>query len=144
MPDPILSDLKQVSDETLYRRLVLLRQRFPEPLPEEDYVFRCDLWEMANKAVRAEIRRRAATPPPWWPRREEPAPPARRPLLGPAVMCLATIVGATILFGPLALAVAVTVTAAGARIWWAARQAAPKERAATPPPRSGPAPRSGP
>ncbi len=138
MPDSILGDLKCVSDEMLYRRLVALHQRFPAESPAEDYVYRCDLWEMANKAVRAEIKRRNAPPPPWWPLPEPTLPAAKRPRLSVAVVYLATVAGVTVLFGPLALAVAATVSAAGARVWWAARAAAPKDRAATRMPQAGP------
>ncbi len=79
MSDPILRDLRLVSDETLFARLVLLRQRFPADSGSEDWIYRCDTWELANKAVRAEIRRRKATPPTWWVQAQPP--PRRLPLL---------------------------------------------------------------
>ncbi|MDI1461400.1 hypothetical protein QEZ54_10505 [Catellatospora sp. KI3] len=67
MTDPMLRDLKEVSDETLYVRLIRIRQRFPTDYSAEDYEFRRDTWERANRAVREEITRRDAKPPPWLP-----------------------------------------------------------------------------
>ncbi|MEV0459681.1 hypothetical protein [Catellatospora methionotrophica] len=61
-----MSDLRSVSDETLYLRLTLLAHRLPTDYKELDYEYRRDLWETVNKAIRAEIRRRKAPPPPWW------------------------------------------------------------------------------
>jgi hypothetical protein len=67
--EPIIHELGQVSDETLYARLAMLRQRLPQDYRALDYEYRRDAWETANKAVQAEIRRRKAAPPAWWPQR---------------------------------------------------------------------------
>lgn len=64
---PMLGGLRTVSDDNLYQRLFVHRQRMPSKHPAIDYVYRLDLWEMVNKAIRAEIARRKAPPPPWWP-----------------------------------------------------------------------------
>jgi hypothetical protein len=80
--EPTLYELEAITNEALYRRLEEHILNFPNPLPIEDYVYRCDVWEMVNKALRAEIARRVAPPPPWWPApRENPPSPRRRPCL---------------------------------------------------------------
>ncbi|MEV0459443.1 hypothetical protein [Catellatospora methionotrophica] len=61
-----LHDLRQVPDETLYLRLVVLRRHFPDDFAAEDYDYRRNVWEAANRAVQGEIRRRRAEPPRWW------------------------------------------------------------------------------
>lgn len=61
-----LHDLRQVPDETLYLRLIVLRKHFPTDFDAEDYDYRRNVWEAANRAVQAEIRRRRAQPPKWW------------------------------------------------------------------------------
>ncbi|GAA1421385.1 hypothetical protein ACFQZ4_08220 [Catellatospora coxensis] len=61
-----LHDLRQVPDETLYLRLIVLRKHFPADFDAEDYDYRRNVWEAANRAVQAEIRRRRAEPPKWW------------------------------------------------------------------------------
>lgn len=105
MPDDaILHDLSRVSDETLYHRLVLLRQRFPSDGTAEDYIYRCDTWEMANKAVRAEIRRRRAVPPQW-------CVTTRRPAFSftsnrPATVSFIALIVATAVFAALAAGLA--------------------------------------
>ncbi|MEU7826981.1 hypothetical protein [Catellatospora sp. NPDC049133] len=61
-----LHDLRQVPDETLYLRLIVLRRHFPADFDAEDYDYRRNVWEAANRAVQSEIRRRRAAPPAWW------------------------------------------------------------------------------
>ena len=58
MTDPLLRDLKEVDDETLFVRLIRIRQRFPTDYAAEDYVLRRDTWEIVNRTVRDEIARR--------------------------------------------------------------------------------------
>ncbi|MBB5867813.1 hypothetical protein F4553_001192 [Allocatelliglobosispora scoriae] len=46
-----------------------------------DYAYRCDLWAMAEAAIRGEIVRRRAPPPAWWPIREAGSRRSRRLVL---------------------------------------------------------------
>ncbi|GIH10872.1 hypothetical protein Rhe02_89390 [Rhizocola hellebori] len=93
--------MRAIPDEELYVQLANHQLNFPTPLPVEDYVYRCDVWEMVNKALHAEIARRRATPPPWWPQpREKLATSTRRHLtaLGiyTGILTLAGAAGAVI------------------------------------------------
>jgi hypothetical protein len=76
--EPVLTGLRQVSDETLYLRLLVHQRNAPTDGSAEDYYYRADLWEIVNKAIRKEVVRRKATPPRWWPARP---PQPRQPRL---------------------------------------------------------------
>jgi hypothetical protein len=95
-----LVGIKAITNDVLYIRLANHILCFPNPHPVEDYVYRCDVWEMVNKALQAEIGRRRATPPSWWPAREKPPAPRRRHLMAvgiyAGVLALAAAAGAMI------------------------------------------------
>lgn len=95
----MLRDLKEVSDETLFVRLIRIRQRFPTDYSAEDYEFRRDTWERANRAVREEITRRDAKPPAWLPLPAPPPEPVREqaPGNGRAWFVFAVLAGVVLL-----------------------------------------------
>jgi len=83
---PTLTGIQTVPNEVLFQRLANHQRRFPNPLPIEDYASRCDVWEMVNKALRAEIAQRKAPPPHWWPApRERPPSAMNRHLVAIAI-----------------------------------------------------------
>ncbi len=115
--DPLMQDLRTVSDETLYLRLTLLAHRFPTDYKELDYEYRRDLWETVNKAIRAEIRCRKAPPPAWWNSsavREETPPRRNRYAAG----YLASIAAASLLVAVPALTPLVLLAALGCGAAW--------------------------
>lgn len=115
--DPLMQELRTVSDETLYLRLTLLGHRFPTDYKELDYEYRRDVWESVNKAIRAEIRRRKAPPPPWWgsPAAREETPPRRHRY---AAGYLASIAAASLLVAVPALTPLVLLAAVGCGAAW--------------------------
>ncbi|GGL92913.1 hypothetical protein [Micromonospora yangpuensis] len=66
MMDVPKDDLRSVSDEALYVRLVRLKDGYPRDFDAVDYDRRRDTWEAENSAVTAEIQSRGAQPPAWW------------------------------------------------------------------------------
>ena len=111
-----LHDLRQVPDETLYLRLIVLRKHFPADFDAEDYDYRRNVWEAANRAVQAEIRRRRAAPPTWWVLERGEPPEARQRRFGAIAAYLVGGGLAVLLSGIpyLAVPLMLTVLASGA------------------------------
>lgn len=59
-------ELHALGDETLYVRLLKVRERFPRDFDAKDYDRRRDAWEAEVAAIDSEIDRRGAVPPVWW------------------------------------------------------------------------------
>lgn len=111
-----LHDLRQVPDETLFLRLAALRQSFPADYAAEDYDYRRNVWEAANKAVYAEVHRRGAMPPAWWTAEHGEPEHVRRRRFGAIAVYLVAGALAVVLSGlpSLAVLLMLIVVASGA------------------------------